>query len=367
MNVDLRPPWLRRPWRFVLAGVVAVALLAVLEHSVHGLRAVGEPARGACWIWAEVPLDAPRPVAFLAVREFELATVPRQASLSAVADESFVMFLNGAYVGSGTYVPGAPLKRYRVEELLERGTNRLVVELRSDRTAGGFLAHLFAEGEGATDQPLVVTDAEWRIFRRDARREWRAGDPLIGGEPARVWRLPPTGRWRVGEPALELPIPFRSEGRARRLEAVRMRPLRSDVWRDLTRRRGDPQLGSKLVYDWGKVVEGFLFFQLPSTESPPALAWFGEEVPDPSTHAADEVLLFVPGQKSWRTRHPRRFRFLVLVGLEPASRPQVRLLDADTVRQLAAPSPPGGVFGVEPPVAWSATEMAVWQRLREQG
>lgn len=364
MNAGACTPWLRRPWRLILVGSVVVALLAVGERSLHGLRAAGEPAHGACWIWADVPFDAPRPVAFLAVREFQLTTMPQRAVLSAVADESFVLFVNGAYVGGGTYAPGASLSRYRVEKLLRPGNNRLVVELRSGRGVGGFLAHLRAGEEDGTGEMLVRTDDAWRIFRRDERRQWRDVETISGGEPVRVWQRPPTGRWRLGAKARELPIPFRGGGSARRAKPVQMRALQSALWFDLTIRQWDPPLGPQRVYDWGEVVEGFLFFELPSAETPPALAWFGEDIPDPRARPSDEVLMFLPGQESWRDHHPRRFRYLVLVGLEPGSRPQVRRLESSAAERLAPPPPLSGVFGIEPPLAWSTAEMAVWRRLR---
>lgn len=332
----------------MLAGVVVVALLAVGERSINALRAGGAPAWGACWIWADVSLRDPQPVAFLAVREFELATVPGKAWLKALADESFVLFLNGAYIGAGTYTAQAPLAGYRVEHLLKKGTNRLVVELRSVRGVGGFLANLLVDDEGGLGRPVVVTDAQWKVFRRDERRNWTAGAPLAGGEPVRVWHQPPTGRWRLEESVDDLPIPF--QGKARRLRISGERVGSSGPMRRL--------------YEWPEVVEGFLFLALPSREAPPALAWFGEERPDSMARPADELLIFLPGQRLWRDRHPRRFKYLLLIGLEPVGKPQVRLLPPELALQLQAPLPQRGVMGISPPLAHSAAEVAVWQRLK---
>jgi hypothetical protein len=331
----------------VLAGIVAVVLLAAGERSLNALRAGGEPAWGACWIWAEVALDDPRPLAFLAVREFELTSVPGEAWVSALADESFVLFLNGSYVGAGTYSAEARMARYRVESLLHVGTNRLVVELRSRRGVGGFLANLLVDGEGALGRPVVVTDGDWQIFRRDERSTWRAGS-LPKGEPARVWHQAPTGRWRPRTGTEPLPIPLQGNTRPRRITALR----KVDSDRTLQ------------LFEWEEEVEGFLLLNLPSQETPPALAWFGDEKPDPRSRAADELLIFLPGQHLWRDRHPRRFKYLLLAGLKLSKKPQVRLLKPEVSLRLRPPLPLKGVLGITPPFAHSAAEVAIWQRLQ---
>ena len=357
------------PFRRLLFGAGLVILLALGGRALEGLRAQGDPAWGACWIWADVSLEEPvEPQVFLAAQDFELSEVPSEAWLSAVADESFVLFLNGRFVGGGTYASDSRLLRYRVEDFLNVGTNRVVAELRSERAVGGFLAHLRAEGN---EESILVTDGAWRIFRQDLSAVRSGEDSLAEGEPPRVWRLPPAGRWRLeGEPR-DLPIPFQEQARNGRVKpkrwvAKRLRPWsRPDGWVDLHPRNLPPIRGPR-VFDWGEEVQGYLFLQLPGSENEPALAWFGVDEPDPNARSADEVLLFLPGQTSWRSRHPRRFRYVVLVGLEPATTPRVRWIDEESLRWLAPPELASGVWGLRPPHARPQAEESIWRRVRAQ-
>ena len=139
------------------AGLLLAALaLAGWRH----WRDADLPTGDAEWIWAELPDRLPTPLAFYAVRDFTLDAVPGAgggeaaggaaasgvpdpgaAELRLLADEEYVVWLNGQRIGSNRYRPGAPLDVYRVGDLLLPGPNRLIVELRSSRgrrrTAGG--------------------------------------------------------------------------------------------------------------------------------------------------------------------------------------------------------------------------------------
>ena len=70
--------------------------------------------------------------------------------------------------------------------------NRLLVELRSARGAGGLLASLADE---ATGRQLVGTDGHWRILPRHELGLVRGWSPIRGGARALCWGYPPIGRW----------------------------------------------------------------------------------------------------------------------------------------------------------------------------
>src|SRR6476659_5880738 len=124
------------------------------------------PTGAAEWIWTPLNRHATLPVAFLAVRDFDLDEPPAAARLLAAGDEEYVLYLNGKLVGAGAHapgVPGAPLDVYEVGPLLRPGGNRLVAELRSARGAGGFLARL---EESASGRTIVASDRRWRRHDR---------------------------------------------------------------------------------------------------------------------------------------------------------------------------------------------------------
>ena len=138
----------RRGWRLALYLAAALVLLGLAERGARMLvsRRVLATA-GAQWIWAEGALEKSEPLAFYAVRDFELGAPPARASIHVLADEAYVLFVNEKRVGSGAYFAGAPLDTYRLDSLLRPGWNRVAIELRSGRGAGGLLCALFADGE----------------------------------------------------------------------------------------------------------------------------------------------------------------------------------------------------------------------------
>jgi hypothetical protein len=213
----------------------------------------------------------------------------------------------------------------------------------------------------------VVSNGSWQIYRRYHPELFRPAAELPAGEPARVWGPSPTGRWRV-RPAEGLrPIPFRDGAPAERRAPVRMRSSQpGSPWFELTwPRRGFPRTGPQILLDWGREVEGFLYLDLTSDEAPPGLLYVGSEPPDPLAGRPDEVMIFMPGLAQWRDLRPRRFRYALLVGVEPRRQIEVRLVGPKVARRLTPPPPPAtGVFGVLPTRRHTAAEELVWRRLR---
>ena len=160
------------------AGVaIFVATVAVVALFLGLLRGDPSPApTGAAeWIWSPGPRDRSAPTAFFVAADFDLDEVPAAAELSALADEEYVLYLNGRRVGSNSYSPGASFDVYEVASLLRPGANRLAAELRSGRGSGGFLASLRRRGDRAP-------------ARRHRRR--LAGGGRAGGRGGRRRLLP---------------------------------------------------------------------------------------------------------------------------------------------------------------------------------
>ncbi len=350
----------RRFWRF-LAGALALALL--LAGAARIADRLFEQEGGAKWIWAEGNYKASRPLAFYAARDVELrAAVPGRIGI--VADESYRLYLNGRRLGAGSYRAGAALDVYDVGGYLEAGINRIVVELASSRGAGGFLARLELTGSDP-----IVTDGSWRIFRRHDDGLLRGWSHLAGGEAPKVWGPAPTGRWRLagGAGGRLRPIPFQTFPPAERVRPPRHRLFRTDAWRELGSRRRIPVLGPQQVFDWGREVTGYLSFDLRSGDGLPGLLYVGSQPPDPSRRPPDAVIMPIPGRHFWQDARARRFRYALLVGVEPRRRVEVDLLDgepAGVAAELSAPpEDPRGVFGVKPPRSYSTVDQAVWSRL----
>lgn len=353
--------WTARPARF-FATALALALLVALAERGFGCwrsRTI-EPGRGACWIWAPDFHRARQPVAFYAVRDFEReAAGPTAAALSISADEAYTLFLNGAIVGSNSH--RSAIDRYAVGHLLRLGLNRIVVELRSSRGAGGLLASLAdpaVEGE-------IVTDGSWRIYRSHLPGLFENGPLAAAGESPRIWQRSPTGRWRIAAAGGDRPIAAGENEPFHWRWPVKVRRARNgERWHELSwPRLSFPSLGSEILLDWGKEIEGYLHFDPASPEPTPALVWFGAEPPDPESRPPDEVMTFVPGRDWWRSIHPRRFRYALLIGAEPRTVVRVFDLREDQEAALAPPSEAAsGVFGLRP----GAVNGSIVERVRRR-
>ncbi len=349
------------PWRFLTA-VLALALAAAgAERFAAWLF---EPGPSACWIWAAGDYGDGEPIAFFAVRDLELpASGPARVAIT--ADETYLLYVNGRRLGAGSYRRGQPLDEYQVGDFLKPGLNRILVELRSSRGAGGLLARVELEGD---DPRTVVTDAGWRIFRRNDPGLFGGWSTLAGGEAPQIWQPAPTGRWRVAAARRARPIPFQGFPPPLRHRPLRHRKHAGASWLDLDwSRRRIPALGPQQVYDWGEEVEGYLAFDLRSDEGEPGLVYFASSrPPDPKTRSPDAVVLSAPGRRHWEDAYPRRFRYLLVVGAEPFSWIELEALGGTAARELAAPGGGSdGVFGLEPPRSYSKVEEAVWQRLEK--
>ncbi len=347
--------WRTSPRRFFAAALVPALILA--GASCFAARLL-EPEHGARWIWAEGDYGGGEPISFYAVRDVELpAAVSGRVTIA--ADETYLLYLNGQRIGSGSYRSEAPLDVYDVDDFLEVGLNRILVELRSSRGAGGLLAEL-----ELGDDTAVVTDDSWRIFRHHDDGVVRGWSNLEGGEAPKIWALAPTGRWRLNG-TRHRRIPFQTFPPPERSQPERHRLYHDTSWSTLdASQRNIPALGPQQIFDWGAEVEGYLSFDLRSDEGKPGLLYFSNELPDATKRPPDAVIIPVPGRRWWQDAHSRRFRYALVVGAEPQSRIEVDLLDGETTHPAALPTANhDGVFGIEPPRSYSRVEEGVWKRL----
>lgn len=372
-----------------VAFALAVGLTLVGRVAARLAARAGAPGEVAQWIWVAHERRDPAPAAFYAVRDFMLAAAPRRARLLAVADEEYVLYLNGKRVGAGRYLVGAPLDVYEVGPLLRHGGNRLLAELRSGRGAGGFLASLEDEASGAR---LVVTDGSWRTFGRHRLGLMRGWLPVAGpgapagpgeGAPAFCWGPPPLGRWGSPEmPRHAAPRPVFAEltgGRApvpAMVAAPYVPPAASGLAPD----------EAMMLFDWGREVEGYLAFEpgwlaggeaesrtAPAERLRTALLYTWIEPPAPpalpalSAGAPSGAVLLIASGREWLDARPRRFRYALVIGIEPPLAARVyEVAPASSGVVAADDRPPRGVYGIEPPPRQTPLEDEIRHRLEQR-
>lgn len=364
-----------RPLVF-FAGFALLALLAgVAESGWAWWRAQAfEPSLGARWIWARDSGRVGMPRTFYAARDFELRDGVERVWLSIAADESYVLWVNGRPAGSGYWNESSPshgkaADLYELSDWLERGTNRLVVELRTANGAGGLLATLRLGDPAAAN---LVTDGDWRIFRKADPRLLRGLAPLdeLDGEKPKLWPWPPTGRWRLDRlaPRPDLRAADALHYRARCPRQLRY-PNPGAPWSPLTESLacGLPDLSENSLWDFGEEVEGIIEMGLaPDGEPPPALLYTFAEEPDSdlSLIRPELVVQAAPGAWLWRDSAVRRFRYVALIGMRPVGFLRLLPVSPEQAGAYPAPSPPQGVFGLQAPEGPTALERSVWDRFR---
>jgi hypothetical protein len=353
MPSAVRPSFRRRRWGAIaLITSLVVLVLALAARALPGARARSLPTAAAQWIWKDLDWDDHQPTAFYVLRDFNLAAPPASARLLVTADEEYVLTLNGRQIGAGAFQPGAILDVYEAGPFLLPGANRLMVEVRSARGAGGLLASL-VDGAG---RMLVGTDDRWRIFPNYELGLARGWLPLARGVPVYCWGYPPMGRWGRPRPGPLKPVFGEIAGApVPAASSVPLPPV-------LPAPAGRPP-GSPVLYDWGREVAGYLSLELaPAAELEKAILFTGDSPPDPLGSNAASILI-APGRHQWLDARPRRFRYVLILGLErPAS------LAVLPVPETLVPALPArdevGVLGIVPPPLRTPVEDEVWGKLQ---
>jgi hypothetical protein len=373
------PPPVRQRRRALLVAT-ALMLLVVVEISYRKL-AEAVPATGsAAWIWSDDDPQQAQPRAFYLLRDFELGAVPAQAQLSVLADEEYLLYLNGERVGSNVYSPGAPLDRYDVESLLRPGGNRLLAEVRSRQGSGGFLLRLLVDGD-----ERVVSDGDWRVVRRYDPGLFGGWLSAAVGEPVKVWGQPPTGRWGRPEPAAARPL---FEQGAPEVAGLRGAALQ---WTEVPQAFRSPLEGERWPHVWllPQGAEGYLEVEFAHSAPSAALLYLRADLPgagaidvlsalsasdpaaaqpadggrraDATAPQASEVAAFPAqmldpsdfmlspaGAPYWSSAQARRLRLVAVIAAEPPV--AVRVLPAAaSLVSGAGRAEVAGLLGIDPP------------------
>jgi len=337
-----------RTGHLLLGGALILVLLGGGARSLDwAWRQWVCPTRGAAWIWDPGARAGTAPETFLAVRDFELAFPPIEARLFAQGDEEAHVYLNGEPILLYRYHENDPLAVVDVADRLLPGANRIVVELRSAQGMGGLLLSLETEGR---EEIWVGTDGEWRIVHSLGPTTLETGAALPESEAARVLSLPPAGRW--GRPRAG---PARAQLRALLLQQEGIPPhrARSEIltrWTTLGRVADweTPQVGRKVVFDWGKEVTGYLNFSFSLTREARGLYFAGRGPKDPEFSAPTGWFEKLDGTRTWTATEPRAFRYVTVVSTAPLNGARVFLADTRQTGVRVADGPVEGVFGLEP-------------------
>lgn len=305
--------------------------LAGAERGGRWLRSrYGLPTQGAQWIWVADAARAAKPVAVWAVRDVDVGDRrPAYARLLITADEEYLAWVNGRLVGAGTYVARAPMDELILDGVLDAGWNRVVIELRSVRGAGGLLASLEvgdAAQQGQRSQ-VLRTDENWRIYRE--RREgllegWSAAD---GGKPPVVWQVPPTGRWPAPAEVQEVPPLYERLGTAR--SAARIVSLHAPCAPSCTggqgeaggeEEGGEEPLDTAFLIDFAEAGVGFLELDMKAPAEHSYQVRLGDRLADLYGERA-LLLSSIPfaGSSVWRASHALPFRYALVQGVESVS------------------------------------------------
>jgi hypothetical protein len=344
-----------RPALFFTLVLITVVLCAFGQERYCTLRARAlSPVPGAHWIWADGSVDDGVPVAFYAIGEVELEKAPEDAKLLVIADEDYRLHVNDQWIGGGRFRESQGPDVYPVGALLHPGRNRIVVELRSSRGAGGLLAAVISD---ARETPLLVTDGQWRIARRYSEDLMRHDLPLADLEAARVWGLPPTGRWQAAHQPVMRPRWFDAAQPRRRLVPRRgIGVAAGGHWRRLRPRHQllpPPLHQVRTHFSWGREVRGVPVIDLRKTAGTVALVRVADALGDfRGAEMENRYMLMIPmpGDPYWRAPEPVRFRYLEVFGIVLEHRPFVIEVEAGVEvkvpSQLA--SQDRGLFGLEP-------------------
>ncbi len=343
----------------MLAALGLVALF-VLERGLSLWQRGSVPeVVGAEWIWAEGAAETSVPVAFYAVRDFTLGPdqIAPGARVAITAADEYQLFVNGRFLGGGSWMPGSPLDVYDVAGVLQPGGNRIVVELHGFRGAGGLLASLYSDAV-----PFRLgTDSRWRIVRHARPGLLTGVSPLEPSRPAVSWGAPPTGRWGRVRLASEVQeAPDRPTDPLAPRDAVVWALAKSD--RLLCQSRSelletggvpdDLQPGKRRCeplwqIDFAVSSCGFLELEVEGRAQVPYRVWVGEVGQEMPTRPPDEVALLVPGTSRWRSSHAHELSRLWIAGPSDVRGARLRMR---TGASAVHPHPDSeGVWGLEPP------------------
>jgi hypothetical protein len=346
--------------------VAALAFVAAFAIAGCGGRSAGGNGGETLWIWRDHDLRHVEAAAFFAVLDAELRPVEGEARVRIVADEEYVLFLNGARISSGRWFLDAPGDEVAVGAALRPGRNRIVVELRSSTGAGGLWFEL-VDDRGV----LARSDGGWSVYRGEWRGLFRGGAMPPGERPLVLGRAP-LGRWGAIDRFRRVPT---FESVLALDEPVRAVAYRTwgggEAWQPMPeRRRRATSFGPLVEIDFGETRTGYLqlAYRDPEGEAPKAaLVVFGDAPIGPPPLPANAVIRPIFGRNLFQDARVRRFRYVAVAGLPGlfgAELLSIRDEAYEALRTDRFDGPPRGVFGVTPPPRSSSpVEHEIWREL----
>jgi hypothetical protein len=320
------------------------------------------PTAGAQWIWAHPRGEPGTPMAFFAVKDFELSFRPREAELRLLADEEYHVTLNGWGLATGRYRDGEGVDAYPVGKALKRGRNRIFVELRSGRGAGGMLLRLDVSGAGG-QSATVSSDESWRILRRFDPEATQPGHSQYSEDPV-VWGEQPAGRWGQRREATRALTLLRLQGKqgGRPVAARRIR-LQAHRWLEVEPLAREA-LGPWVSFDFASERVGFLSLHFADAETSTGYVYYGLRRPPQGLGEPEDIIIRAFGRERWTSSAPARFRFVTIVGAPAVAAAEVLPVDPSLAADRMGGRPQGGLFGVEtPPILVSPVEDEVRRKL----
>jgi hypothetical protein len=185
--------------RLTWAAVLLVATTAAFSyvHRLYAQKFFGATG-SAAWIWADHPISSNMPVAFFAVRDFNLPENRYYVRLKVLGDPEYAVYLNGREIGARQVAEDRTLDVYELTERMSPGRNRVVVAVRAPKGVGGLIASVDLAPESKDWFP---TGADWKIFRRWHPELLRRDPPGERWERPIVLGEPPIGRWDFLRPS----------------------------------------------------------------------------------------------------------------------------------------------------------------------
>lgn len=185
---------------FILRGLVALTVLGcVLGLALHVRGFFNnrfEVHTGkAQWIWQQHRLSSRTPVAFFAVRSFELPDQRDSVTIKVAATPAYTLFFNGREIGGGSR-DRVTLDVFDLTPHTRTGVNRIAISVRSGDGVGGLLA---AVDLGPTLNNAVVTGPEWRVFPSWHEELVVRNPPNVQSASPMILGSPPAGKWNYPE------------------------------------------------------------------------------------------------------------------------------------------------------------------------
>jgi hypothetical protein len=189
--------------RLVVVVIFLVVFTAAFAHlhRVYSDKFFGITGQ-AQWIWAQHRMAANEPVAFFAVREFDLPERRIFTHLKVVGDPEYTVYLNGSELAGRLLTRGRQtdsddrLDFYDVSALVRTGRNRIVVAVRAPQGIGGLIAAIDIAPE---TENWLVTDGSWKIYRWWYPDLLQRDPPRAHFEAPLIVGTPPVGRWNYLE------------------------------------------------------------------------------------------------------------------------------------------------------------------------